>query len=140
MILHFSFEELAALRAGARTFLGSPGESAAPVAAPPVERERVEALLPRLEGAVRISTLHEQRAIHGAVEVIVDHLRAGMEILVTDRHPADEGAVAAYFDFAHALSVLARIREVGDEMEALIEVVTGAPPTEETARGFVFPD
>jgi hypothetical protein len=48
--------------------------------------------------------------------------------------------VSAYFDFAHALSVQARLYELGLEMEALVELVTGGPVTEELARDFVFPD
>ena len=55
-------------------------------------------------------------------------------------HPADEGAVVAYFDFAHALSVQSRLAEVGREMEALIELVTGGPATDRLASEFVFPD
>ena len=54
-------------------------------------------------------------------------------------HPAHEAAVSAYFDFAHALSVQARLYEVGLEMEALAELVTDGPVTEQFARDFVFP-
>jgi len=48
--------------------------------------------------------------------------------------------VSAYFDFAHAFSVQGRLYEVGLEMEALVELVTGGPVTEDLARDFVFPD
>jgi hypothetical protein len=48
--------------------------------------------------------------------------------------------VAAYFDFAHALSVQDRVRETGAEMVALIEVVTGRPATARVAATFLFPD
>ena len=55
-------------------------------------------------------------------------------------HAAGEEAVAAYFDFAHALTVAHRLEELADEMTALVELVTGRPPDAETARSFRFPD
>ena len=141
MILQCNYEELRALRLGARVFLGA-GEEAGvcAVAAPPEERERVEALLPRLDGDVGVSTLADQIALESAVEAIVGCLRAEMEAHVVATHPADEVAVAAYFDFAHALAVLGRLREMGSEMRALIEVVTGAPADEHLTTVFRFPD
>jgi hypothetical protein len=48
--------------------------------------------------------------------------------------------VAAYFDFAHALTVSNRVQEMAGEMEALIELVTGEPPDPRAARSFRFPD
>jgi hypothetical protein len=74
------------------------------------------------------------------MDAVVRLLRLEMEVHVIETHPAHEYAVAAYFDFAHAFSVLARVRQIGQEMEALIEVVTGSPATSETSRSFVFPD
>ena len=71
---------------------------------------------------------------------IVDTLRVEMETTVTTTHPANEGAVSAYFDFAHAFSVLSRLEEIGQEMVALIELVNGGPVTDELATEFVFPD
>lgn len=140
MILECNYEELRALKEGARAFLGSGvGESCA-VAAPPAERARVEALLPRLDGSLVVHTLAEQRTVEAAVDAIVACLRAEMEAMVTSSHPAAEGAVAAYFDFAHTLSVQSRIRDVGAEMRAMIELVTGEPATDEIAASFVFPD
>ncbi len=75
-----------------------------------------------------------------AVAIIVEILRVEMESLVTANHPAHEVAVSAYFDFAHALSVQTRLCEVGLEMAALVELVTGGSVTEELAHDFVFPD
>jgi hypothetical protein len=62
-----------------------------------------------------------------------------MDLFIITSHPADETAVASYFLYAHALTVLARVTEMGQEMEALIEVVTGAPATPEVAATFLFP-
>jgi hypothetical protein len=75
-----------------------------------------------------------------AVRAIVEFLRAEMEATVLATHAADESAVAAYFDFAHALSVFYRLHEMVTEMEALVELVTGEPADAETARTFRFPD
>ena len=63
-----------------------------------------------------------------------------MESLILAHHAADEEAVAAYFDFAHVLTVEDRLGRIASEMEAVIELVTGSPPTPETARTFRFPE
>lgn len=140
MILHCNYEELTALRTGAHALLEEAQSTGGTVAAPPVETERVQLLLPKLDGDLVVTTLHEQRTVVSAVEVIVSHLHREMETRITSWHPAHEESVAAYFDYAHAYAVLSRLREVGEEMEALIEVVTGSRPTRRTARSFVFPD
>ncbi len=140
MILHCSYEELAALKQGVRTLLEGEGVRESAILAPPEVRVRLETFLRKLEGDLSVATLAEQRAVVAAVEAIVQCLRAQMESLVAASHPADEGAVAAYFDFAHALLVINRVREIGREMEAMIEVVTGRPPTPETIETFRFPD
>ena len=139
MILHCNFEELGALKQGARVLLGHGRGGASPVAAPPEGREEVEGLLPRLTGDLTIETLAEQRRVVRAVSVIVERLRDEMDLSIISTHPADEAAVATYFLYGHALAVLARVTEMGQEMEALIEVVTGAPPTPELAETFLFP-
>lgn len=140
MILHFNYEELTALRSGARVFLEreEPGRGA--VLAPSEERASVEALLPRLDGDISLSTLAEVRHLERALGAIVACLRVEMESTVVATHAADEGAVAAYFDFAHGFTVQHRLREMAAEMEALVELVTGTPPTAETERTFRFPD
>lgn len=140
MILHFNYEELTALRAGAEAFLDREGDVGGGVLAPPEERARVQALLPMLQGDLSLSTLEELRAVKTAVDAVVAALRAEMESLVVTMHAADEGAVAAYFDFAHGFAVAHRLRGMASEMEALIEVVTGSPVTGESARTFQFPD
>jgi hypothetical protein len=140
VILQFNYEELTALKAGARSFLGREEEADSRVLAPPAERVRVEALLPRLEGDVSVPTLAELRAVRSAVDAIVECLRVEMESVVVATHAADEQAVAAYFDFAHALTVAHRLDEMASEMEAMIELVTGEPSTSATSRSFHFPD
>jgi len=140
VILHFNYEELTALRSGARVFLDreEPGRGA--VLAPSEERAAVQALLPRLEGDMSLSTLAEVRAVEAAVGAIVACLRVEMETMVVATHAADEGAVAAYFDFAHGFTVQHRLGQMAAEMEALVELVTGVPANEETERNFHFPD
>lgn len=140
MILHCNYEELNALKTGAKAILGGDPEGGSSVIAPPEERARVEALVPRLKGDLSLGTLADLVAVSAAVDAIVQSLRVEMEAVVVRTHAAHEGAVAAYFDFAHALSVSQRLRNMRDEMEALIEVVTGASADEETAKGFRFPD
>ena len=139
MILHCNFEELGALRKGATSLLVEGRGHGSSVAAPPEGREEVEALLPRLTGDLAIETLAEQRRVFKAVSAIVSRLRGGMDMAIISAHAADEASVAAYFMYAHALTVLARLADMGQEMEALIEVVTGSPATPEVAATFLFP-
>ena len=140
MILHCNFEELGALRKGAQSLLGHPPREGAPVVAPPEGREEVEALLPLLSGDLVFETLADQRSVLKGVMAIVTRLREDMEITILAAHPADETAVASYFLYAHALGVLNRVVEVGQEMEALIEIMTGTPASDEAAATFRFPD
>ena len=140
MIVHCNFEELTALKAGARQVLEGYAPEYGVIAAPPEERERVAALMPLLSGDFSVTTLAEQRSLLHAVAIIVEMLRVEMESMVATNHPAHEVAVSAFFDFAHAFSVQARLFEVGLEMEALVELVTGGPATDELARDFAFPD
>jgi hypothetical protein len=140
VIVYCNFEELTALKAGARQILGGYDVEHSVVIAPPEERDRVAALVPHLGGDFSVTTLVEQRSLLAAVTIIVEILRVEMESTVSANHPAHEGAVAAYFDFAHAFSVQSRLREVGHEMEALVELVTGGPATYVIARDFAFPD
>lgn len=140
MILHCNYEELRALRSGGRSLLEGEAEAPSYVLAPPENRARVEALLPRLDGDVSIESLAELRSIEAGVQAIVDFLRAEMEVTVVATHAADEQAVAAYFDFAHVLTVAHRLHELSTEMEALIELVTGEPVDAEAALTFRFPD
>lgn len=140
MILHVNYEEVRALRSGARTLLGREPAAASPVLAPPETLACVQELERRLGGDLSLGTLEEVRDVEVAVGTIVEHLRAEMEAAVLATHAAGEEAVAAYFDFAHALTVSDRVEQISDEMGALIELVTGHPPDAETVRSFRFPD
>lgn len=140
VILHFNFEEIQALKAGARAFLGEEVPSPAAVLAPSETRAHVEALLPRLVGTISFTTLAELREVQSAVDAVVESLRSHMESRVLATHAADEDAVSAYFDFAHGLTVSNRVDELASEMEAMIELVTGEAPTDAAARTFRFPD
>ncbi len=140
MIFYVNYEELRALRSGARTVLDGESGSCGSVLAPPQSRARVETLLTRLEGDLSVPTLSELRSVAAAVDVIVSCLRAEMDATVLATHAADEIAVAAYFDYAHALTVSRRLTDMAMEMEALIELVTGEPVTASVAADFRFPD
>ena len=140
MILQFNYEELTALKAGANGLLREGEPPGGVVLAPPERRARVEALVPMLDGDVSLESLAEVHDVQVAIETIVGWLRSEMESAVLATHPAEESAVAAYFDFAHAFTVSHRVSEMATEMSALIELMTGAPPTDETARAVHFPD
>lgn len=140
MILHCNYEELQALRAGGHSFLEEEGVGSAYASALPESRSRVEALLPRLVGDLSVASLADARDLQDALDTIVEHLLVEMETAVLAAHAADEGAVAAYFDYAHALSVSHRLRGVTAEMEALVELLTGEPADDEAALTFRFPE
>lgn len=140
MILQFNYEELTALKAGADGLLREGEPDGGGVLAPPAHRARVEALVGRLEGDISLDTLAEVLDVQAAVGSIVAWLRHEMESAVIATHPADESAVAAYFDFAHAFTVSHRLAEMAHEMSALIELMTGAAPTAEVSADIRFPD
>ncbi len=140
MILRCNYEELNALKAGARQVLGAPEGSQAAVAAPAEERVLVAGLLPRLVGDISVLTLGEVELLIQSVTAIVERLRVEMQTAVAVTHPASEGAVAAYFEFAHAYAVLAKLEEMDEEMRAMVELVHGRPVTVEDEKTFVFPD
>jgi len=141
VIVTFSFEEIQALRHGADVVLerGLEGAGVA-VAAPPEARVRVESLIERLDGDLSMRTLADQRRTQEAVSTIARALMDRMHHEIDASHPASEPAVAAYFEYAHARTVLQRIRDLGSHMTALIEVVTGDAPDDLVADSFVFPD
>ncbi len=141
MILNCSFEELRALEFGADLLLGSPvTASAGAVAAPAEALAEVALLQPRLAGSLSIETLSEQRSVRQAVAAICQGLHDRLDEKVLEYHPAHEEAVALYFDYAHSFGVLRRLDEMGAEMTAMIELITGESPTEASARAVAFPD
>jgi hypothetical protein len=141
VILHCNFEELRALASGAELLLGGGGSgSEGAVAAPSEVLAPVALLQPRLTGSITIDSLHEQRWVRFAIDTICSHLRGSMDAKVVEYHPAHEEAVNLYFEYAHAYGVLQRLDQMGAEMSAMIELITGAAPTEESARSVTFPD
>jgi hypothetical protein len=140
MILQFNYEELIALKSGATGLLNESEPGGSPVLAPPEGRARVEALVGRLDGDLSLESLEAVQDVQVAVESIVVWLRHEMESAVLTTHAADESAVVAYFEFAHAFTVSHRVTEMATEMAALIELMTGEPPTPQSARDIHFPD
>ncbi len=140
MILQCNFEELRALAAGAEMVSAQErgGENSA-VVAPAEATTQIEQLLPRLTGDLSIHTLADQQQVRGAVAAICETLHDRLEARVLEYHPAHEEAVANYFDYAHVRSVLHRLDTIGAEMNAIIELMTGAPATAESARTVTFP-
>lgn len=139
MILRCSFEELSALRGGAESALRV-ATGTAGVAAPPEALAHVEALLPRLDGDLSLRSLADQRRVQAAVFLVLRHLHEQMDRLILEQYVGSEDAVNAYFDYANVLSLHDRVRELGHEMTAIVELVTGEPPTERAAREISFPD
>lgn len=139
MILHCDFEELAALAAATSRVLDATGR-AHTVAIPAQAITDLEALLPRLVGDIGIDTLAEQASIQRGVALLTDDLRARMDSIILEQHPAAEDAVLAYFDYARVLSVLVRLDRIGHEMTAIVELMTGQPAGTDSAQRFAFPD
>ena len=139
MILHCAYEELTALGATANRVVAA-ADDGSRVAAPPQALADVASLQPRLHGDLSIATLEEQRSVERAVEYLLDALRERMNGFILSQHVGSEDSINAYFDYAHVYALLDRVRGVGREMVAMIELMTGEPPTAETARSVTFPD
>lgn len=139
MILRCSFEELAALTANAR-FVLADAAGGGGVAAPPEIAAELEALLPKLKGDLEVETLADQERLYRIVEYMVAYIRDRMDTIILAQYVGAEDAVAAYFDYANVLTMLAKLDAMGREMASLIELMTGHPPTPETARTVTFDD
>ena len=97
-------------------------------------------LQPRLRGDISVSTLDDQRAIERAVEYLLEELRDRMNEFILTQHVGSEDSINAYFDYAHVYALRDRVRGMGREMIAMIELMTGEAPTPEIARSVTFPD
>jgi hypothetical protein len=141
VILNCNFEELRALSSGADLARqANAAVSDALVVAPSEALPHIDRLQPRLTSSLSIHTLAEQQSVRLAIAAICENLHDRLEAKVLEFHPAHEEAVALYFDYAHAFAVLNRLDEMGVEMKAMIELMTGAPATAETATSVTFPD
>ena len=140
MILHCNYEELHALAAGAELILDPFSVGTGGVAAPMQAVTQVAMLQPRLTESLSIATLEEQRWVRRAVDAICTALHERMDEKVLEYHPAHEEAVTLYFEYAHAFGVLRRLDAIGSEMTDMIELMTGEPATEDSARKVAFPD
>lgn len=141
MILHCNFEELRALASGAEMALGAAGAaSESAVAAPAEAMALIELLRPRLTGDMSLTTLAEQRQVRIAVNAICEELRVHLDQRVVHLGPGHEESVNTYFDYAHSRVVLDRLDRLGSEMYAIVELITGAAPTEQAAKSVTFPD
>jgi hypothetical protein len=138
MILHCSFEELTAATAAAGRVLEGTGTGG--VAAPPQVIADIEALLPRLVGDLSLDTLAEVRSFKRAVDYMLSAAHLRTDAFIIDQHPASEAAVASYFEYAHILTLADRARRIDAQMRALIELMSGAAVTEESAARYQFPD
>ena len=140
MILYLSFEELAALGAGAERLLFANAASGHGIAAPPQLIADVESFAQRLTGDISISSMEDQRTLHLVVKHLLDRSRGQMDEAVILQHAAAESAVAAYFEYAHVLSVSTRLQAIGEEMAAIVQLMTGDDPDSESGRRFSFPE
>ncbi len=138
MILHCSYEELTAIDTAIdRVFeaLDNGG-----VAAPPEVLPALEALSPRLTGDLSVDSLEEANQIQRALEFLLVDARERVDDFILRENPSSESAIRAFFEYAHVLTVLDRLRHISDEMRALIDLMTGGAPTDEAARRFSFDD
>jgi hypothetical protein len=138
MIMHCSFEELSAVNAAAGRVLEGTGSGG--VAAPPTVIADIEALLPRLVGDLSLDTLAEVRSLARAVEYMLAAAHQRTDAFIIDQHPASEAAVASYFEYAHILTLADRARRMEAQMRALVELMSGAAVTDESAARYQFPD
>ena len=138
MILHCNFEELRALMAASELIVADAYDPSPDVVASPEALGMVEHLLPRLTGDVSIETLDDQRRVQKAVDYICGDLHRRMDDKIIETNPANEEAVSLYFDYGHSRTVLYRLEQMGAEMEAIIDLISGTNPA--AAATVTFPD
>lgn len=137
MILRVTFEEVTALNAAAERLLSPAGRGG--VAAPPEVLAALDTQLP-LTGDVSVDTLAAQEKMLDALDCVLDHLRRRMDAIILEQYVGSDDSVNAYFDYANVLTVRSRLAALGEEMAALIELMTGEPPADDTAGDIRFPD
>lgn len=137
MILHCSYEELTALDAAVERVLVAIDQGG--VAAPPEVVPDLEALAPRLHGDISIRTLDEQVSIEKAIGYLLGDARERTDSFILDEYASAESAIRSYFEYAHLLTVLDRVRQIGHEIRSILEVMTGKPP-DQAARSIPFED
>jgi hypothetical protein len=137
MIVRVSFEEVTTLNAAAERLLSRVDGGG--IAAPPEVMAELEARLP-LRGDISVTTLAQQQRLLRAVDYVLDHLRGRMDALIVELYVGADDTVNAYFDYANVLTVRSRLDELGVEMVALIELMTGSKPTAQLAEDVTFPD
>jgi hypothetical protein len=137
VILHCNFEELRALTSASEQIAAEAVDRPGGVVAHADEVALVEMLAPRLTGDLSIETLDDQRRVQRAVAFICADLHRRLDQRLVDATPADEEAVATYFDYGHARAVLYRLEQMGAEMEAIAELISGGSAA---AGGVTFPD
>lgn len=140
MILYLSFEELAALGSCAERVLFANAATGHGIAAPPQLVADVEQFTHRLTGDIAITSIEDQRTLQLVLRHLVDRCRAEMDEAVILQHAAAESAVASYFDYAHVLTVSHRLTAIGEEMAAIVHLMTGDDPESESGRRFSFPE
>jgi hypothetical protein len=138
MILHCNFEELSAVGACAGRL--REGVDSGGVAAPPEILADIDALAARLSGDLTVASLHELRVVRRALEFLLADARARTDAFIIAQTPAAESAILSYFEYAHLLSLVDRATRLGEQMTAMIEIMTGQPVTDEAARNFSFPE
>lgn len=141
VILRCTFEELSALTTGAKFALEAASTcDDTRIAAPSEVVADVEALVPRLDGDLSVSTLAEEEQLERAVGFILSRLEERMNVLVLDQYVGSDDAINAYFDYAYVLRVHDRLESIAEEMHAMVELMTGEPPTEASKTEITFPD
>jgi hypothetical protein len=140
VILYLSFEELAALSASAESVVTAGFATAHGVVAPPQIIGHIETFAQQLNGDLDLSSLEEHdRMLHVVRHLLHDALQR-MDEAVLLQHAAAESAVAAYFTYAHILTVERRLVLLGAEMAAIVNLMTGDDPDSDAARRFSFPE
>jgi hypothetical protein len=137
MILRMSFEEVTALNAATQRLLST--SDGGGVAAPPEVLAELAAHVPA-QGDISVLTLAQQSRLVRGLDVVLEYLKGRMDALIVELYVGADDAVNAYFDYANVLTLRARVDEMGREMVALIELMTGSAPTPETSEQVTFLD